>query len=261
VAISKIIDRNQLGRVKQIELQLNAPQVVLREDMIEKLQITEEQVEMINEISSEHRNVQRENGRGRRDLMKTAFESLPNRPDAQAANNGQGGNNGGGGGRGNRGGGGPGGAAWNDPATREAMQKYMERPEVKAKMAEFQTQEEKLQDQFVMAVSRALTKRQLTIYKKMLGAPFDLSKIRGGGPGRGPWNNQATAAATKKAQPGVETKTTTAKPAASDADDDDDAAPATTATATPPATPKTTAPTTAKTKRKNSLRAARGLDD
>ena len=51
-SLGKILDKKQVGRLKQIQLQLDpaGPWVVLREDMIEKLNMTEEQVAQLNEI-------------------------------------------------------------------------------------------------------------------------------------------------------------------------------------------------------------------
>jgi hypothetical protein len=243
-SITKILDKNQLARVKQIQLQLDSPQNLFREDMIDKLQISEEQQAMMTEVRDENRTLQRESGQGRRELMKAAMDSIP---QVQANNNGGNNNGGGGGGRGGRGG------AFNDPAVRDAMQKYMERPEVKAKMDQFQTASEKLQEQYTNALYRVLSKRQLAIYKKMLGAPFDLSKIRGGAPGRGPWNAPNRNAAVAKGQ-GTAPSTANATPKIATGKTSESAG----ETATTTDKPATDA---AKTKRKNSLRAARGLDD
>jgi hypothetical protein len=236
-ALAKILERGQFGRLKQIQLQLDGLRALTRPDMIEKLTLGEDQVEQIQQLLREGQQAQRENGRPWGDMMKTAF------PNPNAGNNGQngGGQNGNGGGRGGRGG----FPNMRDPAVREAMNNFMEKPEVKAKLEEMRTGNEKIQSQLAMAVNRALGKRQAAAYKKMLGAPFDLSQVRGGGPGQGPWNrlnrNGNQADATK----------TAAKAQSSDSGDEEGAATA------KPAAKSSTA--TAKPKRK-SLRELRGLD-
>jgi hypothetical protein len=236
-ALARILDRGQFGRLKQIQLQLDGVRALTRPDMAEKLSLSDDQVEEIQGLLDQSQQARRENGRAWGEMMKTAF------PNPNPGNNGQngGGQNGGGaqnGGRGGRGGMNP-----RDPAFQEAMKNFMERPEVKAKMEEMQTQNEQIQNQLNAAVNRVLGKRAATAYKKMLGAQFDLSKIRGG-PGQGPWNrnrNGNQANATKSAS----------KAEASNSGDEDGAA-----TAKPAAKSNTT---TAKPKRK-SLRELRGLD-
>ena len=157
----------------------------------------------------------------------------------QNGQNGQNANNGGGGGGRNR-------PNFRDPAYQEAMKKFREQPEVKAKMDQMRTQGEKIQKQLALEVNRALGKRQAALYKRMLGAPFDLALLRGGPPGGGPGNRNGNQATT--------TKTAKGQTSASDDDEEDGAA----ATTAKPA-PKASRPATAKPKRK-SLRELRGLD-
>ncbi len=126
------------------------------------------------------------------------------------------------------------------------MQKFREQPEVKAKMGQMRVQGEKIQKQLALEVNRALGKRQAALYKRMLGAPFDLALLRGGPPGGGPGNRNGNQASTTK----------TAKGQTSGSDDEEDGAAA--ATAKP--APKVSRPAAAKTKRK-SLRELRGLDE
>jgi hypothetical protein len=238
-ALVKIIGTGAYGRIKQIQLQLQGPGALLSDEMKEKLNLSDEQVEQLQELINGRNRARFEEGRARMDLMRAAFPA-PANADANA----DAGNNGGRGGRGGRG-----GINFRDPAIQDAMKAYMEKPEVKAKMAEFQGQQEKVDAQLMAAVHRTLGKRQDASYKKLLGAPFDLSKLRGG-PGRGFGRNGAgnQADATKNAP---ETK------AATGFDDDSPAAKPASAPTSPP---KAAAPAAAKAKRK-SLAAERGLDD
>ena len=130
-----------------------------------------------------------------------------------------------------------------DPAFQEAMKKYMEQPEVKAKMEEIRPRARRSRSSSRLEVNRVLGKRQAALYKKMLGAPFDLAVLRGGPGGRGPGNrngNQANASKTA----------TKAQASGSDEEDSETAKPAA----------KAVKAATAKPKRK-SLRELRGLDE
>lgn len=233
--LARIIGSAGYNRLKQIQLQLQGPQALLQDEMIEKLNLSEEQVAELQELINGRRQAQREEGRARFDLMKAA---LP-QPADNGNNNGNGGNNGGRGGRG-------GGFNFRDPAVQDAIKSYMEKPEVKAKMQEFQSQQEKEDAQLMVAIHRTLGKRQDANYRKLLGAPFDLSKIRGGpgrGNGRNGDGNQGEAAKTK---PGA------------GFDEDEPAAKTNSATTTTGTKKATPAPAKAK---RRSLAAERGLDD
>ena len=223
-ALASILDRGQYRRLKQIQLQAEGIGALLQPDMIEKLNLEEDQVEQIRELFDQGRQVQRENGRAVSDMMRTAFSN--------PGNNGP-----------NPGGGGPGGPNFRDPAFQEAMKTFMEKPEVKAKMDQMQSQNTKIQDQLAAAVNRVLGKRQAAAYKKMLGAPFDFSQGRGG-PAQGGGKSPSGAKPSDRADAAGKAK-------ASGPDDDE--------AATSKSASKSKG-TDAKAKRK-SLRQQRGLDD
>ena len=92
-SLGKILDKKQVGRLKQIQLQLapEGPWVVLRDDMIEKLNLTEEQVAMLKEIQTAQRQKDRELRKTNRDALDAVIKRV--NPDFQGF----------GGGRGNRG--------------------------------------------------------------------------------------------------------------------------------------------------------------
>jgi hypothetical protein len=224
-ALAKILDKMQYPRLKQIQLQLAGVPALLRPDMIEKLQINEDQVAQIQEVLNEGRQVQRQSQRAWGEMMRTALPADPN--GGQNGGNG-GGQNGGPGGRGGR------GPNFRDPAVRSAMQTFMEKPETKAQLDQMKVQNNKLQNQIVASVYRALTKKQGAAYKKMLGAPFDPTKLQGGQGGANGGTAQASASNDEEEKP--QTKT-----------------------AAPAAKAKSAAPAKATAKRK-SLRELRGLD-
>ncbi len=239
-SLGRILDKGQVGRLKQIQLQLEGPTAVLREDVMDKLQIDEAQVALIREVAGENRDAGQAMRRSRFEAMKTAFARL--NPDAAARGQNGGGNGNGAGGNnanGNDGqnGGGRGRRGNFNP---DAFRKLMEDPQVKAQMEEVQTQQQKLDAQLASAINKVMTPRQRAMFKRMLGAPFDRSKMGIGGPWGGRGGNQATP---------KNTATTQAK--SSDADDDDDA---------PKAKSAAAGPTKAKPAgaRKKSLRELRG---
>jgi hypothetical protein len=234
-ALAKILDKTQVARVKQIQLQLDGPSALLREDMVEKLNMTDEQQEQIRELRNEQRQASREVQKSRGQF----FAKLMPPPDNNAADGGnaQNGNQrrGGGGGRGN--------------FNPEAMKKAMEDPENQKQMEQFREDSSKIDEQFSATVyNKVLYPRQRTIYKKMLGAPFDRSKMGGGGPGGWfmPGGRNGGAAAKAGATPGD------AKPPAKANSADDDAEPS--ATSAPAKAPAVTATP----KRKSSLKDRRG---
>jgi Spy/CpxP family protein refolding chaperone len=256
-SLARMLEKGQISRLKQISLQLEGPSAVVCQnaahphgDMVDKLQIDEAQMEMVREVMGERRDAQRETRRARGEIMKTAFAALPR----NAANNGQNGaNNGQNGGSGENGGNGRNGGRGRgfDP---EAMRKVMEDPKIQAQMEEIRGQEEKIDNQFSLAVNKVLTGRQRNIYKKMLGVPFDRTKMfgqggpwggrRGNGPGNQANSNNGSAAGNAGA---------TAK---ANATNDDEGT--TTAAKPSPSAPAKAKPAAAKRK---SLRERRGIPD
>jgi hypothetical protein len=253
-SLGKILDKGQVGRLKQIQLQLDGPWVVLRDDMQEKLNMTEEQVAMLTEIRDGRRQEQRE----RQKASREAFDAVMKKVNPDFTGFGGRGNRGNGGNAGNGGNGGNNGGAQNgnqgnrqppDPAARQKMredfQKMMDNPEVKAQREKQQAADKVFEDESYAIVLKNLYPRQRATLKKMVGAPFDRS-VMGGMFGRGPGG-----ATAKNGAPAGK-----AAVAKAGSEDDDEAAPA-------PA--KTQAPAKAKAgsaNRKKSLRELRsGSDD
>jgi hypothetical protein len=216
-SLAKIIGPAAFTRLKQIQYQQQGPGMLTQPEWAEKLNLDPDQVAQINQLVREGRQAQGQAMRERFDLMKQA---LPNQP------------NGNGGGRGGRG-----GVNFRDPGVQEMLNEYMAKPEVKSKMEALDNQRQKIDNQLMSAVHRVLDRRQSAAYKKLLGAPFDLSSLRPTGFGG---RNTANASGNAKSQPGTDEADDSPKPS----------------TSTKAA--KNSAP--AKPKRK-SLREQRGLDD
>ncbi len=89
-AVAKILDKTQVARVKQIQLQLRGPDALTRPDMIEKLNMTDEQVEQIRELSNEQRQanraVQKSQGEFFRKMMPPPADGGQNAANGQNGN-------------------------------------------------------------------------------------------------------------------------------------------------------------------------------
>jgi hypothetical protein len=260
-SLGKILDKRQVTRLKQIQLQLDPSGafVVLREDMVEKLNLSEEQVQQLTEI----RDGQRQKSRELQKAGRPAFEAAMRQINPDFANvAGFGGRNGGGnrGNRGNGGNGANGGNAGNNgngnqgnrpqfdrAAFQKAMESVRDNPEVKAEREKMRDQTKKVDDESYAIVLKNLYPRQRATLKNMVGAPFDRSLMGnpfdrfGGGPGQ--------AAAKNGAAKG---KGAVAKPASDD--DEEESAASTTAKTPAPAKAKAAAAP----KKQSSLRALRG---
>lgn len=175
--LGRVLDKNQAKRLKEIQLQVQGPFAVLQPEIAEKLELQEEQVVQIREIQNESNLARRQAfaaGRGIFAGMRKNQRGNNNQSGAGDNGRAQNGNNGGQNGRGGNGGGGRGNF---DP---EAMRKYMEQPEVKARMADMRKQQDVIRDQSYAMVYRVLDRRQSSAFKKMLGKPFDVDSIRNG---------------------------------------------------------------------------------
>jgi Spy/CpxP family protein refolding chaperone len=278
-SLGKILNKEQVTRLKQIQVQLQGPWVVLQDDMIQKLNMTEEQVEQLREIRNGQRAKQREVQKSGREAFDGVMKQV--NPDfagfgggrgnnrgnrGNAGNNGGrnngggnngGGNNGGGnnGGGNNGGGNNGGGQNANNPRSpnydpvaaqkfRDQMKEAMDKPEVKEQREKQRAQEKTVDDESYALITKALYPRQRATLKKLAGPPFDRSVM--GRPFGAPATGDGGATATES--------TTKGKAAAKAKSDDDDeeapaAAPAKRAAA---AKPSATAP------RRKTLRELRG---
>ena len=208
--LAKVLDKNQVKRLKEIQLQVEGPAAVIREDVAEKLEITEQQhaeiQTVLDEANTAWRDIRRKNFQFMRSLMPNQpVDGNPpaadGQPDANApaaaAGGAQGGQAGqpeqagqpGQGGRGGRGGRGGANGQNRGGFNREAMQKAMEQPEVKAKVDEArekaQKEQAQLREREYAMVYKAMDRRQVAVFKKMLGKPFDVESVMGAGFMRG----------------------------------------------------------------------------
>jgi hypothetical protein len=224
--------------------------------MIEKLNLSEEQVTMLTEL----RDGQRQKQRDLRNANREAFDAVMKKANPDFVGFGNRGNqgnrgNGGLGGNGQANGGAQNGNQGNrppfDPAAmqkmREDFQKAMDKPEVKAQREKQREQDKALEDESYALVMKNLYPRQRATLKKMAGAPFDRSVMGGpfgGGPAGATAKNASAAGKTAVAKAGSE-------------DDDEETAASASAKPAAPAKAKASA-----APRKKSLRELRsGSDD
>ena len=194
-AFLKILDAKQKVRVKQIALQSEGPQAFTNPnvDVAAKLDLTEEQITDIREAANGLRQSQR-------DSMQKLFASVTPPADPNADPNAN--NNGGRGGRG--------GFPNLDKLDEATRAKFLQ---------QMQDARTKGTSETMAAIAKLLSKAQKATYKKMVGEPFDLTKLQGPG---GPWGPgrpggpppAATATATATATPA---STATPAPAATEA--------------------------------------------
>jgi hypothetical protein len=181
-----LLSAAQKTRLKQIKLQQEGTRAFTtpNQEVATKLGLTEEQLSEINSASREIQGTQRQ-------AMGELFASF-----APQDNNG--GGNGGGGGRGGR----------------MNMQNLDE-----ATRAKFDTAMQTLQTQntatTMAAIGKVLTKSQKATYEKLIGAPFDVSKLRAARPAPGGPGAPGAAPTTETAKTGTtaDPKATTKTPA------------------------------------------------
>lgn len=184
----KILNKTQMARLGQIDLQRQGPMAVFRPDIAKKLNIDEEQMEQMQQVQNESMEQMKESFQARRQAMN-AFRPQDGGDQGQ-----------------------------DRTAQREAMKKAMETPEAKAQIEQFRKQGEDLQNQTIKAIGRVLTKKQKENFNKLRGKPFDLTKLEGpGGPGgRGPGGPPPASTTTassdaEKAKDAAAADTTTSK--------------------------------------------------
>jgi hypothetical protein len=196
-AMLKLLDTKQKGRLKQIQLQLEGSRAFTdpNQEVAAKLDLSEEQITEIRNATGQLR-------QGQRQAMMDLMAQYAPADDSGNANNGGGNNNGGRGGRG----GGPNFQALAnlDPATR----------------AKYDEANQKLQTQnngaSMAAIGNLLTATQKKQYNAMIGAAFDLAKLRTPPPGTpgAPATPAAATVATKPETPAAKSAdASTAKPA------------------------------------------------
>ena len=202
--LAKVLDKNQVKRLKEIQLQVEGPAAVIREDVAEKLEINEEQhaeiQTVLNEANTARRQIMQKNFQFMRSLMPNqpaggnppaaGGQPDPNAPaDADAAatrrSPGRPGRPTGQGGRGGRGGRGGANGQNRPRLIPRRCRKPWSSPRSKPRWKRLARSKQQLRDREYAMVFKAMDRRQVAVFKKMLGKPFDVESIMGGGFVRG----------------------------------------------------------------------------
>ncbi len=206
-ALARVLDKAQCKRLREIQLQAEGAGAVLRADVSEKLGIREDQraeiEDIVNQSNAARSELMRKNWDFVRSMMPVTVlnQAADGQPDDPLD--------------GPNGPSGRGGRRRFDP---EAMRTVMEQPEVKAKMEESLKEHHRIRDRQYTMVYKAMDRRQVATFKKMLGKPFDVdsllaSSFRGGSGGRRTGQNPATDQPKAQAKPGSTTPAAATKPA------------------------------------------------
>jgi len=237
-SLAKILKKEQMTRLRQIQLQMEGPFAVLSNaELGQILQITPEQNVRLRDVQARDRQMRGQVGQERRAIFETIRDAMQTnaapggQPNAQQAGER--------GGRGN--------------FDREAFREAMQRPEVQAQFDKIQQQEDTLRDRAYAGVFKELDRRQASTYKKLLGEPFDTNALRRGFFTDRSDDDQADERSPEEDEEAAEARS---KALVDDTDDADAGAPAAKEEAKPA---PTTAPAPAPANRPTSLRERRGL--
>ncbi|WZP00089.1 hypothetical protein EP7_001706 [Isosphaeraceae bacterium EP7] len=185
LALAKVLTPKQRKRLSEISLQVRGPMAVNEPEIADKLLMDEEQRIAVKQIADNKQQAQGE-------IWRAGFQGFGGR--------------GGPGGQGGRGQGG-GGQGADRPPVDPAVQEQQQQQRMAA-MHKIQAQTQALDKESIKSLGLVLNKRQKSALTKMMGEPFDLSKLRGrggpGGPGR--TAEQTSADATKAADGAAATK-------------------------------------------------------
>ncbi len=234
-SLSDILNKGQIARLRQIQLQLEGPRALIRPDMIEKLNMDEFTVADIQQALTEERAAQREVGNAQRNFFRDVMKKVQAEDQASGNSTGNQGQAGAAGNNANNANGNRGNRRFNP----ELMKKAMAAPEVQERMKSLQGKQDEIRELASRAILGRLSKRQRGIYAKMLGAPFDRTKMGGRGPWGGPGGPFGGPAANATARTSTGSSSSTAN------------------TSSAGSTPTSQKPAAAKPKRK-SLREIRG---
>jgi hypothetical protein len=173
--LGKILDRNQMRRLRQIELQMDAPFTVLDPEVAEHIELGDDQAMEIQPIMAQASAAKRQTINRIRNLMSSFMrtQTQNNKNSNNRRNNQRGATT-----KGNA----TKGAQKNQaPAApsidQEALKKYMDRPEVKAQLAQALQAQERVRSLSYAEVSKILDRRQMSSFQKLLGDPFDVDAL------------------------------------------------------------------------------------
>jgi hypothetical protein len=200
--VMRELQRKQRVRLDQIKLQADGPLAFERPDVLERLNLQDAQIELIQAIL--------EDGRAQ---MEPTGGGLFMRDGAAMPGPGLGPGRGAGAGKGAGAGPGAGAGAGGAPPSPEDLKKKYAGKEfqdqVKAQFEKRRKERQAVRDQMMQAIGKVLTRGQRATYNKMVGEPFDLKPFQNAAPniavttfdGSGAGPGDASNAAAPKSDP------------------------------------------------------------
>jgi Spy/CpxP family protein refolding chaperone len=171
-AVMRELQRKQRTRLEQIKLQADGPLAFERPEVLERLNLEDSQIELIQEILADGRGQMEQSG----GLMMRAAGAMP------GPGFGPGPGAGDGPGAGAGAGGGPGGAP---PSPQDLKKKFSSKEfqdQLKSQFEKRRKETQSVRDRMMQAIAQVLSRGQRANYRKMLGEPFDLKPLQNAAP-------------------------------------------------------------------------------
>jgi hypothetical protein len=170
-AVMRELQRKQRTRLDQIKLQADGPLAFERPEVLERLNLEESQIELIQEILADGRGQMEQSG----GLMLRTAGAMPGPgfgPGPGKAGDGAGADAGAG----------PGGAP---PSPQDLKKKFSSKEfqdQLKAQFEKRRKETQSVRDRMMQAIAQVLSRGQRANYRKMLGEPFDLKPLQNAAP-------------------------------------------------------------------------------
>jgi hypothetical protein len=174
--LAKILDKKQLTRLNQIALQMEGVAALARPEVAEAIYLSPEQVEQIQEILNDAKAQQIGNFVRQGFAMRGRPGANPDAAKTQ-----------------------PGEAKPDDPED-QAKRRQAQRERMRTEFTKFRDSSDQIHDATTAKILRVLDKKQRGRFEKLLGEPFDPSKLSGPGGFGGPGRPDAAASEAKAAE-------------------------------------------------------------
>jgi hypothetical protein len=160
------LQRKQRTRLEQIRLQADGPLAFERPEVLERLNLEETQIEMIQAILAEGRGQMEQSG----GIMMRTAGAKPNPGSGPGADEGP------------DVGPGPGGAPRSPQDIKKKFASKEFQDQLKAQFEKRRKETQGVREQMMRAIGKVLTRGQRATYQKMVGEPFDLKPLQNAAP-------------------------------------------------------------------------------
>jgi Spy/CpxP family protein refolding chaperone len=169
-AVMRELQRKQRTRLEQIKLQVDGPLAFERPEVLERLNLGDSQIELIQGILDDGRGQMEQSG----GFMMRAAGAMPGPGFGPGPSAGDG--------AGPGPGAGPGGAPPSPQDLKKKVASKEFQDQVKAQFEKRRKETQGVRDQMMQAIGKVLTRGQRASYRKMLGEPFDLKPLQNAAP-------------------------------------------------------------------------------